>query len=150
MKSLAKYLKPVRFTLIVIALIVIYAVSLKITQFDPIKLIVSAPKAEKILGEFLAADIFTQSSSSINYEYDFPVPCGSASEALQQTSGPRIEMDIGCGDIGQTFNVRGIGLEANTNVGMLWVFPNGTSLTPVAPAQIRMANLCRVSIFVPF
>ncbi|MCE5207849.1 MAG: phosphonate ABC transporter, permease protein PhnE [Chloroflexi bacterium] len=128
MKSLGKYLKPVRFTLIIIALIVVYAVSLKITQFDPLKLVVSAPKAGKILGEFFAADIFTRSSGTTTYEYDFPVPCGAAAEAVQQTSGPRIEMDIACGDPGQAFDVHGVELEANTVVDLLWVFPDGNSL----------------------
>ena len=128
MKSLSKYLKPVRFTLILIAVIVVYAVSLKITQFDPVKLVVSAPKAEKILGEFFRADVFTRSSSSIAYEYDFPVPCGAAPEAGQQTSGPRIEMELPCGEPGQSFLVHGYELGANTPVAMWWVFPDGNTL----------------------
>ncbi|MEM5775081.1 MAG: ABC transporter permease subunit, partial [Anaerolineaceae bacterium] len=128
MKSLSKYLKPVRFTLILIALAVVYAVSLKVTQFDPVKLITSAPKAEKILGEFFRADIFTRSTSSISYEYDFPVPCGAAAEADQQDGGPRIEMELSCGEPGQTFQVRGYELDINSPVAMWWVFPDGNTL----------------------
>jgi phosphonate transport system permease protein len=129
MKTLAKYLKPVRFTLILIAVAAVYTVSLRVTQFDPVKLVVSAPKAGKILSEFFAADVFTRSTSSVAYEYTFPVPCGAAPEAEQETSGPRIQMSISCGDIGQTFTVNGYELDANTSVAMWWVFPDERTLS---------------------
>ncbi len=128
MKLFNQYFKPLRTFLIIVVLAVIYAVSLKITQFDPLKLVTSAPKATKIWGEFFKADVFTRSSSITAYEYDFPVPCGAAPVAVQQANGPRIEMDLSCGDPGQKFTVHGFDLAANAAVSLLWVFPDGNSL----------------------
>ncbi len=129
MKSLQKILKPARFILIMVALIAAYYVSIQVTQFDPVKLIVSAPKAEKILGEFMVPDIFTQSSETFAYEYDFPVPCGSAEPSVHNTSGPRIEADLDCGEPGQKFNIYGKELDSNTEVALWWVFPDGNRLS---------------------
>jgi phosphonate transport system permease protein len=129
MKSLEKILKPARFTLIIIALVAAYYVSAKVTQFDPVKLIVSAPKAGKILKEFAVPDIFTRSTQVATFQYDFPVPCGSAEPSIHETSGPRIEVDINCGDVGQKFNIYGKQLDPNTGVALWWYFPDGNKLS---------------------
>lgn len=129
MKSLEKILKPARFALIIIALSAAYYISAKVTQFDPVKLIVSAPKAGKILREFALPDIFTQSSAIATYQYDFPVPCGSAEPSKHEISGPRIEADIDCGEIGQKFNFYGKELDPNTGVALWWYFPDGNKLS---------------------
>ncbi len=129
MTSLEKILKPARFTLIIIALAAAYYVSAKVTQFDPVKLVVSAPKASKILKEFAVPDIFTRSTQVATFQYDFPVPCGSAEPSKHETSGPRIEVDIACGDVGQKFNIYGKMLDPNTGVALWWYFPDGNKLS---------------------
>jgi phosphonate transport system permease protein len=129
MKSLEKILKPARFSLIIIALAAAYYVSAKVTQFDPVKLVVSAPKAGKILKEFAVPDIFTKSTQVATFQYDFPVPCGSAEPSMHETSGPRIELDISCGDVGQKFNIYGKELDPNTGVALWWYFPDGNKLS---------------------
>lgn len=129
MKSLEKFLKPVRFIIIIVALSFAYYFSIKVTEFDPVKLIVSAPKAEKILGQFAKPDIFTRSSETILYEYDFPVPCGAAEPSKHATKGPRIEADVDCGEPGQKFTIYGKELDTNIDVALWWIFPDGNKLS---------------------
>ncbi len=129
MKSLEKILKPARFILIIVALSFAYFLSIKVTQFDPVKLIVSAPKAKTILGQFAKPDIFTSSSETVIYEYDFPVPCGAAEPSEHATSGPRIEADVDCGEPGQKFIIYGKELDENIDVALWWIFPDGNKLS---------------------
>jgi phosphonate transport system permease protein len=129
MDLLHKLFKPARFVFILILVTAAYYIGFQVTEFDPVKLITSAPKAGKILSQFLTPDLFTRSSGTATYEYDFPVPCGSAPESTQVTSGPRIEMGILCGEPGQKFEVRGVDLVKNTDVSMWWIFPDGNRLS---------------------
>ncbi len=110
-----------RFILIIVALSFAYFLSIKVTQFDPVKLIVSAPKAKTILGQFAKPDIFTSSSETVIYEYDFPVPCGAAEPSEHATSGPRIEADVDCGEPGQKFIIYGKELDENIDVALWWI-----------------------------
>lgn len=129
MRSLEKFLKPARFLLILIIIVTMFVVSLEVTEFDLVKLVVSAPKAENILKQFMKPDIFTRSSSSLKYEFDFPVPCGSAEPGVYGEEGPRIETSIVCGEPGEKFNIYGKDLDKNVDVGLWWIFPDGNKLS---------------------
>ena len=129
MRSLEKILKPARFLLILIIFVTLFVVSLEVTEFDLVKLVVSAPKAEKILNQFMKPDIFTRSSSSLKYEFDFPVPCGSAEPGVYGEEGPRIETSIVCGEPGEKFKIYGKDLDKNVDVGLWWIFPDGNKLS---------------------
>ncbi len=129
MRSLEKFLKPVRFILIIVILAALFTISVRVTEFDLVKLVVSAPKAENILKQFAKPDIFTRSSSSIKYEYEFPVPCGSAEPGVYPDFGPRLEASAQCGEPGETITVYGKELDKNVEVAMWWIFPDGNKLS---------------------
>ncbi len=129
MKLLFRWLKPFRFTILIILISIFTVFSIQITEFNVYKLVVSAPKAGKILKEFLIPDLFTQSTESLSFNADFPVPCGSAAESAVKNENSGIELNVPCGNVGDSVKVTCRGLEKNTQVIVWWVFPDGKRLS---------------------
>lgn len=129
MRSLGSLLKPIRFILIIVIFTAMLVISLEVTQFDPVKLVVSAPKAGRILKAFMVPDLIKTSSETSTVDINFPVPCGSAAEAAENPQGARIELDKTCGNVGEKVVVSGKDLEKNSQVVIWWIFPDGRKLS---------------------
>jgi phosphonate transport system permease protein len=144
MTKLGKILRPARFILILVILIVAYWYSAKVTEIDFVKLVVSAPKARSIISQFLAADIFSRTSNSYNLDIKFPVPCGSADVVGPITEGPRIVSSVNCGEVGKSVTLTGYELGANADVYLKWRLPEGEFLSIVKIIADKDGNFTHV------
>ena len=114
--------------LLIAMAIVAYVIGYRVTQIDPIKLITSLPKSRQIIGEFLRPDLFTRKTIATTLDLAFPVPCGSAPNAVPPTSGPRIVANVPCASSRDNITLTGSGMAANTQVKIDWLLPSGNQL----------------------
>ena len=55
-----------------------YVVGWRVTEINPVKLITSLPKSQKILSDLIHPDLVTRDTQNSTFDVVFPVPCGSA------------------------------------------------------------------------
>ncbi len=106
-----------------------YALSVKVTQPDFVKLIVAAPKAKQILPQLMSPDLFARDAITSTISLAFPIPCGSAEPAQPTTSGPVVSAQPNCAALNAMFRLHGENLSPNADVRLLWRLPDGKSLT---------------------
>jgi phosphonate transport system permease protein len=112
----------------VILAIAAYIIGFRVTQIDPIKLITSLPKSQKILSDLIHPDLFTHNTQDTTLDLVFPIPCGSAEAAPAPTSGPAISTNVPCANPRDVITVQGSNMAANTDVKIQWLLPSGNSL----------------------
>jgi len=110
-------------------LIFAYALSIKITQPDLVKLITAAPKARQILPQLLTPELFVREAITSTLSIPFPVPCGSAEVEATESADFALTADPACAAPGETFTLRGEGLKPNTSLKIGWRLPDGRTLT---------------------
>jgi phosphonate transport system permease protein len=114
--------------ILVILTIAAYVIGFRVTQIDPIKLITSLPKSQKILGDLIHPDLFTHLTEDTTLDLVFPVPCGSANVAPTPTTGARITTNVPCANSRDFITVLGTKMAANTDVKIQWLLPSGNIL----------------------
>ncbi len=126
MKSLTPFLKPARFLLLLVIIVIAYGLSIQVVQPDFGKLITSAQNADQMIKELLSPDLITQRSvGTVVISATVPVPCGSAAESEPVTSGPRISVEPGCAAEREKVTLKGEGLAPNVEVALKWKLPSG-------------------------
>lgn len=108
--------------------IVAYVIGYRETEIDPIKLITSFPKSQKILSDLVHPDLFTHETNDAVLDIVFPVPCGTAAAAQPSDAGPRLATDVECANPGDMVTLRGFDMAPNTDVKILWLLPTGNAL----------------------
>lgn len=107
-----------------------YALSIKVTQPDFIKLIVASPKAKQILPQLMSPDLFAREAITSTISLAFPIPCGSAEPGKPAAvSGASVSADPGCAAPSGMFTLSGNNLAPNADVRIGWRLPDGKSLT---------------------
>ena len=105
-----------------------YVVGWRVTEINPVKLITSLPKSQKILSDLIHPDLVTRDTQNSTFDVVFPVPCGSAPAAATTGSGTRILPDVECASPGDIITLRGVGLAPDQDVKIQWLLPSGNSL----------------------
>lgn len=107
-----------------------YALSIKVTQPDFIKLIVASPKAKQILPQLMSPDLFAREAITSTISLAFPIPCGSAEPGKPAAvSGASVSAEPGCAAPSGMFTLSGNNLAPNADVRIGWRLPDGKSLT---------------------
>jgi phosphonate transport system permease protein len=114
--------------ILVILTIAAYVVGFRVTQIDPVKLITSLPKSQKILSALIHPDLFTHNTQDATLDLVFPVPCGSANAAPTPTTGATIATNVACANPRDVITVQGSNMAANTDVKIQWLLPSGNVL----------------------
>jgi phosphonate transport system permease protein len=105
-----------------------YVVGWQVTEINPVKLVTSLPKSQKILTDLIHPDLLTRETETSTLSVVFPVPCGAAAPAEAAGSGPSIAPDVECASPGETISLKGTGLAPNQDVKIQWRLPSGNSL----------------------
>jgi phosphonate transport system permease protein len=108
---------------------VVYGISFHVTQVDFIRLFRDAPKANQVLVAFLTPDLFTHDTQKTTLETSFPIPCGSAPNAVPAKSGPRIVPSLLCADPKAKFTLEGFEMAPNADIAITWKFPDARLFT---------------------
>ncbi len=105
-----------------------YVVGWRVTEINPVKLLTSLPKSQKILSALVHPDLVTRETVDSTFDVVFPVPCGSATPAEAPGLGGSIVPDVQCASPGEMVTLRGSGLAPNQDVKIQWLLPSGNGL----------------------
>ena len=109
--------------------VVILGASARVSQIDFVRFIKDAPKGRALVTAFLTPDLLTRDLKTTTVEIVFPIPCGSAANAVAVTSGPHLTTSIPCASVKDTFTLEGFNLAPNAQVAIRWSIPKKGSLT---------------------
>jgi phosphonate transport system permease protein len=105
-----------------------YIVGYRVTDIDPVKLVTSLPKGQKILTQLIHPDVLTRRTIDSTLDVVLPVPCGAAAPAQKPTSGPMITTNVECASPGDTITLSGSGMAPDQEVKIQWLLPSGNTL----------------------
>ena len=123
-------IKRITFTTLGIAVLaVLYIVSYRTTQMDFVRLVRDAGKAKDFISAFIHPDLLTRDTTSVTISTAFPIPCGSAPNAVPVTSGPRLVTSVPCADVKAPFTLEGFDMAPNSDISVRWNIPGTGKLT---------------------
>ena len=96
-----------------------------VAQVSFVDLARGTPEGLRILRDFAVPELFTRPTEERSVSATLPVPCGSGPEATPPASGPRVELSLPCGDVGDPLTIRGYDLPPREKVSVRWVFSDG-------------------------
>ncbi|OGO47413.1 MAG: phosphonate ABC transporter, permease protein PhnE [Chloroflexi bacterium RBG_16_64_43] len=119
--------RATKWIVLLVLLAAAYSLSWRVTQPDFLKLIVAAPKAKQIIGDFLHPDIIEREAEISLIEIPFPIPCGST-EVEAAPAPVRLRVEPACAEPRGIFRVSGSDLGPGSTVVMRWLLPSGGTL----------------------
>ena len=123
---------PLRRYLVTGTLLVAFAAafvwSWNVSQIDFADLVRGAPDGLRMLGDFAVPDMFERPTEEHNVSAALPVPCGSAPAEPAAMSGPRVDLSLSCGDVGDELIIRGHDLPPDRELSVRWVLADGAYL----------------------
>ena len=108
-----------------------YVIGYQKTEINPVKLLTSLPKSQKILSALIHPDLFARLTNDATLDIVFPVPCGSALPTQLPETGPRIVPSISCANPGDFITLQGYNMAPNNSVKIQWLLPDGNPLFSV-------------------
>jgi phosphonate transport system permease protein len=102
--------------------------SWNVSQVSFVELVKGAPAGLGMLADFLIPEMFTRPSEEHSVGATLPVPCGSGEPSPAQVSGPRVDLSLSCGDVGDPLIIRGHELPPNEQVSVRWALSDGAYL----------------------
>ena len=103
----------------------------KISIYD---LVEGSPEGLAMIRSFLVPEVFTRPTEELSVTATLPVPCGTGAGGVAEVSGPRVNLSMSCGDVGDPLVIRGHELPPNTQVSVRWALSDG--------AYLRVAKDC--------
>lgn len=129
---------PLRRTVTTAVLVLAFAAafiwSWNVSRISFVDLVEGAPAGLGMIGDFLVPEMFTRPTEEHSVSTNLPVPCGSGEQSAAQVSGPRVNLSLSCGDVGEALTIRGHELPPNTDVSVRWALSDG--------AYLRVAKDC--------
>ena len=102
--------------------------SWNISRVSFVELVEGAPAGLGMLGDFLVPEMFTRPTEEHTVSATLPVPCSSGDASPAEVSGPRVNLSLSCGDVGDGLIIRGHELPPNEQVSVRWAFSDGAYL----------------------
>jgi phosphonate transport system permease protein len=115
-------------TLLILLAGAAYVIGYRVTEIDPVRLITSLPKGQKLLSDLIHPDVTTRQTEVSTLDLAFPVPCGSAEPSTPPESGPRIVPSVPCANPRDTITLQGYDMAPNNDVKVQWLLPSGNVL----------------------
>jgi phosphonate transport system permease protein len=102
--------------------------SWSVSRVSFVDLVEGAPAGLGMLGDFLVPEMFTRPTEEHSVGATLPVPCGSGEAEAAPASGPRVDLSLSCGDVGDELSIRGHELPPNEEVSVRWALSDGSYL----------------------
>jgi phosphonate transport system permease protein len=114
--------------LIIVGFVLAFVWSWNVAQISFVDLVQGAPQGLRMIGDFLVPELFTRPTEERSVSSVLPVPCGSGLAEGAQVSGPRVNLSLSCGGVGEPLTIRGHELPRNERVSVRWAFSDGAYL----------------------
>jgi phosphonate transport system permease protein len=102
--------------------------SWNVAQVSLIDLTTGTPEGLRIIRAFLVPEMFTRPTEEQIVSTTLPVPCGSGTPSAAPISGPRVNLSLSCGEVGEPLVIRGHELPPDTDVSVRWALSDGAYL----------------------
>lgn len=102
--------------------------SWQVAEIKPLELVRGAPDGWRLIRAFGVPDLIDRPAEEHRVSAVLPVPCGMAASAPAVISGPRVNLSLSCGDVGDPLVISGHELPPNTTVSIRWVLTDGAFL----------------------
>jgi phosphonate transport system permease protein len=113
---------------LVIGFAVAFVWSWNVSQISFVDLVQGAPEGLRMLRDFAVPEMFTRPTEELSVGAALPVPCGSGEAGVAQVSGPRVNLSLSCGEVGDPLIIRGHELPPNEQVSVRWALSDGAYL----------------------
>jgi len=114
--------------LLLIVFVAAFVWSWGVAEISFVKFVGGTPAGLGMARDFLVPEMFTRPTEEQSVNTALPVPCGSGETTPSGVSGPRVNLSLSCGDVGDELIIRGHELPANTDVSVRWSFSDGAYL----------------------
>jgi phosphonate transport system permease protein len=114
--------------LLLVGFAVAFIWSWDVARISFVDLVRGAPDGMQMIRSFLVPEMFTRPTEERQVSATLPVPCGSGQGAAAAMSGPRVNLSLSCGDVGDPLTIRGHELPPNESVSVRWAFSDGAYL----------------------
>ena len=111
--------------LLVIGFAAAFVWSWNISKISFVDFVEGAPEGLEMIRSFLVPEMFTRPTEERSVSAVLPVPCGSGDAEASPVSGPRVNLSLSCGDVGEPLIIRGHELPPNEKVSVRWSFSDG-------------------------
>ena len=102
--------------------------SWRVAQIKPVDLVRGAPEGMRLIRAFAVPDLFDRPTEEHTVSAALPVPCGRAANASAESNGPRINLSLSCGNVGEPLVITGHELPPEITVSIRWMLPDGAFL----------------------
>jgi phosphonate transport system permease protein len=120
--------RTVTTALLLVGFGVAFVWSWNISQISFVDFVRGAPEGLRILRAFAVPEMFTRPTEEQSVSAALPVPCGSGEGGAAQVTGPRVNLSLSCGDVGEPLIIRGHELPTNREVSVRWATSDGAYL----------------------
>ncbi len=113
---------------VVLAFIATFAWSWKVAEINLMTFIEGAPAGLHMMRDFMVPEMFTRPTEKQSVSATLPVPCGAGKPTPPAISGPRVNLSLSCGNVGENLIITGHELPPDTLVSVRWVLSDGAYL----------------------
>jgi phosphonate transport system permease protein len=114
--------------LLIVGFVVAFAWSWNVSKISFYDLAEGVPRGVAMMRDFLMAEFFTRPTEEHNVSATLPVPCSAGEPSPAAARGPRVELSLACGDVGDPLLINGYGLPPNADVSVRWTLADGAFL----------------------
>ena len=102
--------------------------SWNVSRISLIDFVRGAPEGLHMMRSFLIPEMFSRPTEEHSVTATLPVPCSSGQAAVSEISGPRVDLSLSCGEVGDPLTITGHELPADTDVSVRWALSDGAYL----------------------
>jgi phosphonate transport system permease protein len=117
--------RTVTASVLFIAFAIAFAWSWNIAKISFVDFIQGVPEGMRMLSDFAVPDLLSRPTQEHSVSATLPVPCGSGEPQAVEVSGPRVDLSLSCGNVGDPLVIRGHELPPNTLVSVRWDLSDG-------------------------
>ncbi len=121
-------LRTVTTALLIVGFAAAFVWSWNVSRVSFVDLARGAPEGLRILRAFAVPEMLTWPTEEQSVSAALPVPCGSGKGGVSQMNGPRVNLSLSCGEVGDRLVIRGHELPPNEKVSVRWAFSDGAYL----------------------
>lgn len=114
--------------LVVLGLLATFVWSWRVSEINFVTFFKGIPDGMRLAQAFLVPEMFTRPTEEHTVSAVLPVPCDSGEAAEPAVSGPRVDLSVPCGDVGDPLVIRAYELPPSTKVSVRWSLSDGAYL----------------------
>ena len=114
--------------LLAVAFLVMFVWSWQASGIDIPEFVRGVPDGLRLVRAFFVPDLVSRPTEDMTVSAALPVPCESGETSAATVTGPRVNLSLSCGEVGDPLIITGHELPPNTRVSVRWSFGGGAYL----------------------